>query len=84
MIDINVYLLQLSINFLIKKTSGSGIKMKLFKKIIKKVYSPFIDNIRGIDIADMLLTSKFNKGFRFLFYVIDIVIALKDKKRINY
>ena len=57
-------------------------KQIIKKKLIKKVYSPFIDNIPGKDIADMLLTSKFNNGFRFLFCVIDTVIALKDKKEL--
>ena len=40
---------------------------ELHKPIIKKfekrkVYSPFIDNIRGADQVDMQLISKFNKG----------------------
>ena len=43
----------------------------------------------GADLADMQLISKFNKGIRFLLYVIDIfnkyawVIPLKDKKGIT-
>ena len=55
----------------------------------KKVYSHFIDNTWGADLADMQLLSKFNKGFRFLLNVIDIyckyawVIPLKDKKGIT-
>ena len=50
------------------------------------MHSPFIDNIWGAGHADMQLISKFNKGFRFLFCVIDIysknawIIPLKDKK----
>ena len=54
-----------------------------------KVYSPFIDNIRGADLADMQLICKFNKGLRFLLCCIDIykkcicVIPLKDKKEIT-
>ena len=63
-----------------KKTSGSGIKNEnisnkelaeeLHKPIIRKfnkikVHSPFIDNIWGIDLADMQLISKSNKRFRF-------------------
>ena len=88
---------------MIKKTSCSGTKNEdisnkelaeeLQKPIIRKfkkrqVHSPFIDNIWGADLADMQLTSKFNKGFRFLFCLIDIyskyawVIPLKDKKGI--
>ena len=50
------------------------------------MYSSFKDNIWGVDLADMQLLSKYNKGFRFLLCVIDIfskyvwVIPLKDKK----
>ena len=66
--------------FFDKKTSGSGIKNEnisnkelaeeLHKPIIRKfnkikVHSPFIDNIWGIDLADMQLISKSNKRFRF-------------------
>ena len=89
--------------FFDKKSSGSGlannnenIKLsnELHKPIIKKfnkreVYSSFKDNIWGVDLADMQLLSKFNKGFRFLLCVIDIfskyawVIPLKDKKGIS-
>ena len=53
------------------------------------MYSSFKDNIWGVDLADMQLLSKFNKGFRFLLCVIDIfskhawVIPLKDKKDIS-
>ena len=68
-----------------------GLAKELYKPIIGKfnkikVQSPFIDNIWGADLADMELISKYNKGFRFLFCVIDIyskyacVIPLKDKK----
>ena len=86
--------------FFDKKTSDSGIKNEnilnkelaeeLHKPIIRKfnkrkVQSPFIENIWGADLSDMLLINKFNKGFRFLFCVTDIyskytwVIPLKDK-----
>ena len=45
----------------------------IIKKIKKrKVHSSFKDNIWGGDLADMQLTSKFNKGFRFLLCVLDI------------
>ena len=52
----------------------------------RKVYSSFIDNIWGTDIAGMQLTSKFNKGFKFLLCVMDIYsryvkIPFKDKKK---
>ena len=87
-----------------KKNSGSDIKNEnisnkelreeLRKPIIRKsnkrkVLSPFIDNFWGVDLADMQMISKFNKGCRFLLCVIDIyskyawVIPLKDKKGIT-
>ena len=64
---------------------------ELHKPIIRKckrreVYSAFKDNIWAVDLADMQLISKFNKGFRFLLCVIDIyskyawVVPLKGKK----
>ena len=86
--DINAELLQWYINFLIKKTSSSGIENKnmsnkkladeLHKPIIakfkkRKLHSPFIDNIWGANLADMQLISKFNKGICFLLCVIDIL-----------
>ena len=78
-------LLQWSINFLIKKTSGGAIKNEIMsnkalaeelnKPIIRKfkkqkVYSSFIDNIWGTGLADMQLISKFNKGIRFLLCIV--------------
>ena len=83
------------------KVSGSGAKPEnkqlaneLHKPIIRKfekrkVYSTFKDNIWGVDLADMQLLSKYNKGIRFLLCVIDIfskyawVVPLKDKKGIS-
>ena len=61
--------------------------IRKFKK--RKVYSSFRDNIWGVDLADMQLLSKFNKGFRFLLCVIDIyskyawVTPSKDTKGIS-
>ena len=58
-----------------------------FKK--RKVYSTFIDNIWGADLADMQLLRKIKKGICFLLCVIDpfsksaLVIPLKDKKGIT-
>ena len=87
MMDIKVNLLQWSINFWIRKTSGGAIENEnvlnkelaeeLHKLIIKKfnkrkVRSSFIDNIWVADLVDMQLISKFNKGIRFLFCVIVI------------
>ena len=61
--------------------------IRKFKK--RKVYSAFKDNIWGVDLADMQLLSKYNKGIRFLLCAIDIfskyawVVPLKDKKGIS-
>ena len=60
--------------------------VRKFKK--RKVHSPFIDIIWGSGLADIQLISKFNKGRRFLLYVIEIyskyawVIPLKVKKNV--
>ena len=89
--------------FFDSKVSGSGAKLtlqneqlanELHKLIIRKfekrrVYSTFKDNIWGVDLADMQLLSKYNKGIRFLLCVIDIfskyawAVPLKDKKCIS-
>ena len=89
--------------FFDSKVSGSGEKLipknkqlanELHKPIIRKfekrkVYSTFKDHIWGVDLADMQLLSKYNKGIRFLLCVIDIfskyawVVLLKDKKGIS-
>ena len=88
--------------FFDKKSSGSSIVNKeniqladeLHKPIIRKftkrkVHSSFRDSIWGVDLADMQLLSKFNKGFRFLLCVIYIfskyawVVPLKDRKGIS-
>ena len=69
-----------------KKSEGSDVKLipkneqlanELHKPIIRKfekrtVYSTFKDNIWGVDLADMQLLSKYNKGIRFLLCVIHI------------
>ena len=62
--------------------------IRKFKK--RKVYSAFKDNIWGVDLADMQLLSKYNKGIRFLLCVIDMfskyvwVVPLKYKKGISF
>ena len=54
----------------------------------KKLHSSFKDNIWGVDLADMQLIRKYNKGIRYLLCVIDLfskhdfVVPLKDKKGI--
>ena len=86
-----------------KSAAGSGINSisnqqlahELHKPIIRKfkrrrVYSSFKDNVWGVDLGDMQLISKFNKGIRHLLCVIDIfskyawVFPLKYKKRSHY
>ena len=50
------------------------------------MYSSFKGNIWGIDLADMQLISKLNKGIRYLLCAIDLfsiyafVVPLKDEK----
>ena len=74
-------------NFFDSKVSGSGAKLipeneqlanELHKQIIrkfeKKVYSTFKDNIWGVDLADMQLLSKYNKGLD-LYYVLLIFLV---------
>ena len=52
----------------------------------RKVYSSFKDNIRGVDLANIQLISKYNKRIRYLLCAIDLfskyafVVPLKDKK----
>ena len=81
MMDINANLLQLS-TFLIKKTSGSGIKnenipnISIIRKCKKKEHSFFIDNIWGADFADMQLISTFNKRIRFLLCVLIFLVNM--------
>ena len=86
-------------SFFHKKSSGSDATNKsnaklaneLYKPVIKKftkrkVYSLFKDNIWGVDLADMQLLSRQNKGIKYLLCVIDLfskyafVVPLKDKK----
>ena len=82
--------------FFDKKSSGSGtsnVKLanELHKPVIKKfnkckVYSSLKDNIWGVDLADMQLLSRQNKGIKYLLCVIDLfskyafVVPLKGKK----
>ena len=75
--DIKEVLLQQFIDFLIKKTSGSGIKT---------------ENMSDLQLAEQLhepIIRKFNKGICFLLCVIDIfnkyawVLPLKDKRGIT-
>ena len=100
MMDIKKDQASMVYKFFDKKSSGSSGKMKLNKiknqlknylLIIKnfkrrRVQSSFKDNIWCVDLADMQLISKYNRGTRVLSCVIDIfvkytwVVPSKDKK----
>ena len=90
--------------FFDKKLKGSGIKNEikenqqlaneLHKPIIRKfkkrkAYSSFKYNICGVDLADMQLISKYNKGIIYFLCAIDLfskyafVVPLKDTKGIT-
>ena len=77
--------------FFDKKSRGSDIKNdikedqqlanELHKPIIikfkkRKVYSSFKENIWGVDLADMQLISKYNKGIRFFLCAIDLFLNM--------
>ena len=76
-------------NISTKQLAGEAHKLIIGKFNKRKVHSPFIDSICGMNLADVQLICKFNKGFRLLLRAIDIyikyawVIPLKDKKEIT-
>ena len=79
--------LLLKVKFLIKQQLAGEFHKPIIRKLeIRKLQSSFIDNIWSDDLADMQLIDRYNKGFQFKLYVIDIfskyawVIPLKDKK----
>ena len=61
--------------------------IRKFKK--RKVHSTFKGNVWGADLADIQSISRYNKGIRFLLFVIDIfskyswLVPLKDKKGVS-
>ena len=74
--------------------SSSILADELHKPVIEKinkgkVYSQFKGNIWGVDLADMKLLSKQNKGIKYLLWAIDLfskyafVVPLKDKKQFS-
>ena len=81
-------LASMAYKFFDKKSKGSGLKNQqlaneLHKPIIRKfkkrrVYSSVKDNIWGVDLADMQLISKYNKGIKYLLCVTDLCVT--DKK----
>ena len=75
-------------NYLYNEILAEELHKPIIKKIKRrKVYSSFEDNIWGVDLADMQLISKYNKGTRYLLCVIDLfsryawVISPKNRKR---
>ena len=88
--------------FFDKKSSGSGIATEpnyqlpneLHRQIIRKfkrrkVYSPFRDNIWGLDLPDMQSLSKYNTGIKYLLCALDLsskyawAVPLKYKRGIT-
>ena len=68
--------------------SNQRLAEELHKRLIRKckkrkVHSSFVENTWYVDLADMQLISKFNKRFRFLFFVIDICSIYARKKLIT-
>ena len=58
---------------MLNKELAEELHKPIIRKLEKrKVNSPFIDNIWGADLADKQLISKFKKGIRCLWCVIDI------------
>ena len=62
----------LKVNYFYKELAEELPKPIIRKFEKKKVHLPFIDNILGVGLVDMLLISICNKRFRLLLYVIDI------------
>ena len=75
--------------FFDKKSKGSGIinepnyqlANELHKPITRqfnkrKFYSSFRDNIWGVDLADMQSLSKYDRGIKYLLYVIDLFLNM--------
>ena len=75
----------------VKNPPNSELANELHKAIIRKfkkrkLYSSFKDNIWDVDLANVQLISKYNKGITYLLCTIDLfsknafVVPLKDKK----
>ena len=79
-VSVEVVLLQLA----------EELQKPIIRKInLRKIHVAFKDNIWGADLADMQLISRYNKGIRFLLFVIDSfskyvwIVPLKDKKSVS-
>ena len=82
--------LQNSRNLLANLQLANALHKPIIRKFKKrKVYSSFKENIWGVDLANMQLISKHNKGIRYLLCVINLfgkyawVVPLKDKKGVG-
>ena len=58
-----------------QQLADEGNKPIIRKFKICKVHSSFKDNIWGADLGYMQLISKYNKSFRFLLYIIDLLVS---------
>ena len=64
-------------------------RQNIKKLKIRKVYSSFMDKIRGVDLADMQSLSKYNIVIKYLLCAIDLfskyewIALLKDKRGIS-
>ena len=91
-VDHNIDLASMVYNFFDKTTLRRAFKSEvmpnqqlaeeLHKPIIKKcekrkVYSSFMNNILGVDLADMQLIKNFNKGFRFYCLLLTVVVNMR-------
>ena len=66
-------------NNLVNLLAISQLAEELHKPIIKnfkrrKVYSSFKDNIWGVDLANMTLLSKFNKGIKYFLDMLGLLV----------
>ena len=78
-------------HFFDKKAIGRGIEFMLIQQLADEVHKPIIrkfkerrvyssceDNIWGVDLADMQLIRKYNKGIRFLLCTIELLLPYKS------
>ena len=62
---------------------------QLLRNLKRKLYSSYKDNTWGVDLANMQLISKYNKGIKYLLCAIDLfskyawIVLLNDKKGVS-
>ena len=62
---------------------------QLLRNLKRKLYSSYKDNTWGVDLANMQLISKYNKGIKYLLCAIDLfskyawIVPLNDKKGVS-